>query len=43
MYRYGKAKTVEDPQIEVIQRDRTSIMPIAPTEEAQQATTLAAS
>ena len=43
MHRYGKAKTIEDPQIEVIQRDRTWLMPIAATEEAQQATTIAAS
>ncbi len=43
MYRYGKAKTVEEPRIEVIQRDRTWVMPIAETVEAQQATTLAAS
>jgi len=43
MYRYGKAKTVEAPQIEVIQRDRTWIMPIEATEEAQQATTVASS
>ena len=43
MHRYGKAKTVENPQIEVIQRDRTWVMPIAATEEAQQATTVAAS
>lgn len=43
MYRYGKAKTVEAPQIEVTQRDRTWVMPIAATEESQHARTIPAS
>jgi len=42
LYRYGKAPTVDDPQVEVIERDRKRIVPVAPTETAQQAKTLAA-
>jgi tRNA(Ile)-lysidine synthase TilS/MesJ len=42
LYRYGKAPTVDDPQVEVIERDRKRLLSIAPTEMADRARTLAA-
>ena len=42
MCRYGKVDRVEEPQIEVLERDRNWIMPIGPCSTAQRATTLAA-
>ncbi len=42
MCRYGKVDCVEEPQIEVQERDGNWIMPIGPCSHAQRATTLAA-
>jgi hypothetical protein len=42
MCRYGKVDRVEEPQIEVLQRDRSWILSIGPCSTAQRATTLAA-
>jgi len=42
MCRYGKVDRVEEPQIEILERDRNWIMPIGPCSHAQRATTLAA-